>query len=531
MVFHVSNSEWVIGSTQTATASRRRPFGLGRMADERLAQLVAAGRERAFAVLYERYHQPLYRYCRSMLRNDQDAQDALQSTFASALAALQDDRRNAPFRPWLFRIAHNEAVTVIRRRRDAGQEVFESQLEPAASASEEADTRARVALLMDDLAQLPERQRAALLMRELNGLSHVEISVALATTVTAAKQAIFDARTALTEFAEGRALACEEVRSKISERDGRVLRSRRVRSHLRDCSSCALFATAISERRSDLRAITPLLPAGASAALLARLGMSASRYAGGSAGGAGAAGKLGGAALVSKTAVGATVVVTAAVGLGALPKVSLAPAHSSKQSTHATPHLRPSATAAGSAAVAHRATIKAPGRHSHAMARPPAHVLPGSSHHRAQASAKHRAHGAATAQAVSAPSQSAAASQSAASAAPSTHGKSGLPHGKSALPHGKSAEAPGHVRKTAAAGSAARPPKPVHAPPGKTRTAGKSASSPGHNKTSTAQSDQATLVAPPSQAAQATGVPPVQAAPATGVPPGQAKKANSTPAN
>jgi hypothetical protein len=71
----------------------------------------------------------------------------------------------------------------------------------------------------------------------------------------------------------------------------------------------------------------------------------------------------------------------------------------------------------------------------------------------------------------------------------------------------------------------------VHAPPGKTRTAGKSASSPGHNKTSTAQSDQATLVAPPSQAAQATGVPPVQAAPATGVPPGQAKKANSTPAN
>src|SRR5215475_4666982 len=148
MVVHVSDSEWVIGSAQTATASRRLPFGLGRMADERLAQLVAAGRERAFAVLYERYHQPLYRYCRSMLRNDQDAQDALQSTFAS----------------------------------------------------EEADNRARMALLMADLAQLPERQRAALLMRELNGLSHAEISVALATSVTAAKQAIFDARTALTEF-------------------------------------------------------------------------------------------------------------------------------------------------------------------------------------------------------------------------------------------------------------------------------------------------------------------------------------------
>ncbi|MHB8658015.1 MAG: RNA polymerase sigma factor [Solirubrobacteraceae bacterium] len=46
------------------------------------------GSERAFAALYERYHQPMYRYCRSMVRNDADAQDALQSTFAGALMAL-----------------------------------------------------------------------------------------------------------------------------------------------------------------------------------------------------------------------------------------------------------------------------------------------------------------------------------------------------------------------------------------------------------------------------------------------------------
>src|ERR1700759_2049126 len=318
MPFHVSDSEWVIGSAHAATTSRRLPFGLGRLADERLAQLVAAGRERAFAVLYERYHQPLYRYCRSMLRNDQDAQDAMQSTFAAALAALQQSKRNAPFRPWLFRIAHNEAITVIRGRRDAGQEIPDSVLGYAASASDEADDRARMAVLLADLAPLPERPRAALLMRELNGLSHVEISVALATLTTAAKQAIFDARTALTEFAEGRTLACEEGRRTISERDGRVLRSRRVRSHLRDCASCAAFAVAISERRSDLRALVPLLPAATSAALLARLGGgSAPGY--GGAGGVGAAGKLGTTALASKAAVGATVVVTAAAGLGALP--------------------------------------------------------------------------------------------------------------------------------------------------------------------------------------------------------------------
>jgi RNA polymerase sigma factor (sigma-70 family) len=470
MPFHVSDSEWVIESAHAATTSRRLPFGLGRLADERLAQLVAAGRERAFATLYERYHQPLYRYCRSMLRNDQDAQDAMQSTFASALAALQESKRNAPFRPWLFRIAHNEAITVIRRRRDAGQEIPDSVVGYAASASDEADDRARMASLMDDLAQLPERQRAALLMRELNGLSHVEISVALATSVTAAKQAIFDARTALTEFAEGRAMACEDVRRKISERDGRVLRSRRVRSHLRDCSSCAAFAAAISERRSDLRALVPLLPAATSAALLARLGGSAPGY--GGAGGAGAAGKLGTTALASKAAVSATVVVTAAAGLGALPLHS----HSSKRNAHAARAPGGAARVAGN----HRATVAAPATRSQPIARPPATAFPRTRRHHAPAPAKHVA--VTTSQAGSAAPRTTPSSQPAASPAPVTHGKSALPHGRSGLPHGKSSEAPGHTKAVGAGSTASKKVKAAHIPPGQTKTAGKSASSPGHLK-------------------------------------------------
>jgi RNA polymerase sigma factor (sigma-70 family) len=472
MPFHVSDSEWVIESAHAATTSRRLPFGLGRLADERLAQLVAAGRERAFAVLYERYHQPLYRYCRSMLRNDQDAQDAMQSTFASALAALQESKRNAPFRPWLFRIAHNEAITVIRRRRDAGQEIPDSVLGCAASASDDADDRARMASLMDDLAQLPERQRAALLMRELNGLSHVEISVALATSVTAAKQAIFDARTALTEFAEGRAMACEDVRRKISERDGRVLRSRRVRSHLRDCSSCAAFAAAISERRSDLRALVPLLPAATSAALLARLGGSAPGY--GGAGGAGAAGKLGTTALASKAAVSATVVVTAAAGLGALPLHS----HSSTRNVHAARAPGSAARVAGN----HRATVAAPApaTRSRPIARPPATAFPRTRRRHAPAPAKHAA--ITTSQAGSVAPQATPSSKPAAAPAPVTHGKSALPHGRSGLPHGKSSEALGHTKAVGAGSTASNKVKAAHIPPGQTKTVGKSTSSPGHLK-------------------------------------------------
>src|SRR3954464_9895998 len=69
-----------------------------------------------FALVYERHHQALYRYCRSILRHEQDAQDALQSAMTRAFAALQTERRDLEMRPWLFRIAHNEAVTILRRR-------------------------------------------------------------------------------------------------------------------------------------------------------------------------------------------------------------------------------------------------------------------------------------------------------------------------------------------------------------------------------------------------------------------------------
>jgi RNA polymerase sigma factor (sigma-70 family) len=96
----------------TAPVSPRvaRPTArLSRLRDESLAVLAGRGSEQAFGALYERYHHALYRCCRSILRNDADAQDALQSAFTSGLAALQRGQRNAPVRPWLFRIAHNEA--------------------------------------------------------------------------------------------------------------------------------------------------------------------------------------------------------------------------------------------------------------------------------------------------------------------------------------------------------------------------------------------------------------------------------------
>ena len=260
----VADSKWTVERTT------RPPVRLPGLGDEPLARLAARGSQRAFAAVYERYHQPLYRYCRSIVRDDADAQDALQSTFARALSALQRGQRSAPLRPWLFRIAHNEAISVLRRRRVIAEPLTGGPMPSVASAEDQAGARARLEVLMADLGELPDRTRSALVMRELSGLSHEEIAIALDTSTGAAKQAIFEARRGLLECVEGRAMPCAEVCRAISDGDRRVLRGRRVRAHLRDCGSCAAFAASIKTRERDLRALVPMLPVAASAALLSR---------------------------------------------------------------------------------------------------------------------------------------------------------------------------------------------------------------------------------------------------------------------
>ncbi len=257
-----------------AVSSRRtRALLRARGSDERLARLVSRGDEDAFAELYARHHQALYRYCRSILRDGNEAQDALQSAMTRAFAALRAGERDLAVRPWLFRIAHNEAISLLRKRRPQDVEVGEAALAaPQASMPEQAlQQRERIAALLQDLGTLAERQRAALLMRELSGLSIEEIGAALSISAGAAKQTLFEARSALRELAEGRAVDCESIRAIIDERDGRILRRRLVRSHLRSCASCREFEQAIAARSTDLHALAPPLPAAAASVLLARL--------------------------------------------------------------------------------------------------------------------------------------------------------------------------------------------------------------------------------------------------------------------
>jgi RNA polymerase sigma factor (sigma-70 family) len=310
-----------------ATASlkpspRRMPPLLGLAGDELLARLVAGGSGRAFTVLYERYHQQLYRYARALLRDDADAQDALQSALTAAFSALEAGRRDAPLKPWLYRIVHNESISLLRKRRPH-QELDEQAAGTGPSVQERAEQRERLSELVGDLQELPVRQRAALVMRELSGLSHEEIAVALGSTVGATRQTIFEARRSLQEFSEGRAMSCDAVCQALSDGDGRSLRARRVRAHLRGCAACKAFAAAIPERRAELHALAPplapLAAQGLLVALLARSsahgGAASATGAAGAAGASGAAGKSALAVLAAKGAVGLVVIAGTTVGL------------------------------------------------------------------------------------------------------------------------------------------------------------------------------------------------------------------------
>ncbi len=254
-------------SEVTTTGPRAPGAGMMRVfSDDRLTRRAAGGDENAFGAIFDRYHQGLYRYCMAIVGDPQDAQDALQNTMVKVLRALPGEERKLELKPWLYRIAHNESIELLRRRRETRP--LDTELaSPGAGLAEEAITRDRLRRLVSDLDQLPERQRGALVMRELGGLDFAEIGDALGTSPAVARQTLYEARLGLRKMDEGRAMSCATVTKAISDGDGRVTRRRDVRAHLRTCPSCRRFREEIGGRERDLAALAPL-PAVAAAGLL-----------------------------------------------------------------------------------------------------------------------------------------------------------------------------------------------------------------------------------------------------------------------
>ena len=304
-------------TTATVAVPRRLGLPLRALGDERLVRLAAAGDQDALAAIFERHHQALYRYCRALLGNAEDAEDALQSAMARVVRALPGETRELALKPWLYRIAHNEAMRIAGRRRP--QATLEEAPEVAARPdTEDRETRERLDELVSDMRELSERQRGALVLRELEGASFGHIASVFGGSEAAAKQTVYEARVCLADFARGRAMECDQVTHALSDGDRRKLRGRPLRAHLRACEECSAFAEALRLRPQELRALAPPLAAPAAAALLAKL----LGGGGGGAGGLGASSAAGGAlasfALPAFALKGlATVVIATGVAAGA----------------------------------------------------------------------------------------------------------------------------------------------------------------------------------------------------------------------
>jgi RNA polymerase sigma factor (sigma-70 family) len=177
-----------------------------------------------------------------------------------AMRTLPGEQRTIELKPWLFRVAHNESVSLLRRR--PADAVLDEKSEGPAVDGPEVGLVSREELreLVSDLRELPDRQRAAVILRELNGLSFREIGSVFGTSTAAAKQAAYDGRVALQDYAKGRAMDCEVVTRAISDGDKRFLRGRKARGHLRSCAECSSFTQALEARSSHLAALAPALP-------------------------------------------------------------------------------------------------------------------------------------------------------------------------------------------------------------------------------------------------------------------------------
>jgi RNA polymerase sigma factor (sigma-70 family) len=231
--------------------------------DERLIAYIRRGNHHAFEVLISRYESRLLAFCRHLLGSREDAEDVLQEVLTAAFNAILADSRAINVRPWLYRIARNRSLNHLRRVQAIGVETMDTHLsEHGTTTADKVHAREEFRLLVGDIHELPESQRTALVLREMDALSYDQIAEAMETTVPSVKSLLVRARVSLAEAAEARMLSCEDVRVELGE-VAEGLRRRPtplVRRHLRSCDRCSVFRTQLRQTNKALAALMPIGP-------------------------------------------------------------------------------------------------------------------------------------------------------------------------------------------------------------------------------------------------------------------------------
>ena len=129
------------------------------------------GDDHAFEAIVDRYQARLLGFCRQMLGSTEDAEDVLQEVFVNAYRAILADNREIKLRPWLYRIARNRCLNHLRKPVAEGRDSMDVHpIVDAASTHERVQNREEFRQLLSDVGKLPETQRSALLLREMDAL-------------------------------------------------------------------------------------------------------------------------------------------------------------------------------------------------------------------------------------------------------------------------------------------------------------------------------------------------------------------------
>lgn len=176
---------------------------IGEVQDAVLAERAAGGDGEAFGVLVERYALAARRVARAILDRDEDADDAVQNGLISAWQAIGRFDLRRPFRPWLMRIVTNAALDLRRRQRVRRASPLPETVEAEGPRPDRATARVLFQTrLREALTGLPERQRTAVVLFDVEGYSHGEIAEVLGVPEGTVRSYVFHARRALRQVLE-----------------------------------------------------------------------------------------------------------------------------------------------------------------------------------------------------------------------------------------------------------------------------------------------------------------------------------------
>ena len=337
----------------------------GARSDGALIARVRAGDDAAFEALYDCYHHKLLAFCQHMLGSREEAEDVLQHTFLAAYRRLRAGDEVLDVKPWLYTIARNLCLSVLRARRP--EVALDEGAANGRGLAAEVDRRADLRLLVRDVHRLPPDQRAALVLFELGDHSHEEIAAVLDVRRQKVKALVFQAREALMAWRAARETPCAQVREQLATLSGSALGRGSIRRHVEQCAGCREYEAAVRRQRAALAIVLPVAPAaGLKATVLgAALGGTGVAAAAGAGGAASAAGGLGASGLAAKLLVVAAVAggagATGYVAVDDLQQPRAPQAAHEQRSTSPVRAMRPSVAAASPASAAPPVTRKTAG--------------------------------------------------------------------------------------------------------------------------------------------------------------------------